>query len=134
MLAYAFPPLGGAGVQRTLKFVKYLPEHGWDPTVVTVRWSPYQMRDPTLVGELPAGVRVLRAPELPLTPYLAMVLSRLRMERARAFVTWPDNFQGWLPGGGGACSAGDPPFPAGRPVHDLGALRQSPGRPRRCTG
>ena len=28
MLAYAFPPLGGAGVQRTLKFVKYLPEHG----------------------------------------------------------------------------------------------------------
>ena len=98
MLAYAFPPLGGAGVQRTLKFVKYLPEHGWDPTVVTVRWSPYQMRDPTLVGELPPGVRVLRAPELPLTPYLAMILSKLRADRARAFVTWPDNFQGWLPG------------------------------------
>jgi glycosyltransferase involved in cell wall biosynthesis len=98
MLAYAFPPLGGAGVQRTLKFVTYLPEHGWDPTVVTVRWSPYQMRDPTLVGELPPGVRVLRAPELPLTPYLAMILSKLRADRARAFVTWPDNFQGWLPG------------------------------------
>ena len=33
MLAYAFPPLGGAGVQRTPKFAKYLPEHGWEPTV-----------------------------------------------------------------------------------------------------
>jgi glycosyltransferase involved in cell wall biosynthesis len=98
MLAYAFPPLGGAGVQRTLKFVKYLPEHGWEPTVVTVRWSPYQMRDPTLGSELPGGVRVRRAPELPLTPYLAMALSKLGADRARAFVTWPDNFQGWLPG------------------------------------
>jgi glycosyltransferase involved in cell wall biosynthesis len=97
MLAYAFPPLGGAGVQRTVKFVKYLPEHGWQPTVLTVRWSPYQMRDPSLAAELPADLRVVRAPELPLTPYLAMGLSKLGLDRARAFVTWPDNFQGWLP-------------------------------------
>jgi glycosyltransferase involved in cell wall biosynthesis len=85
-------------VQRTLKFVKYLPGHGWEPTVVTVRWSPYRMRDPSLARELPPGLRVLRAPELPLTPYLAMALSKLGADRARAFVTWPDNFQGWLPG------------------------------------
>ena len=98
MLAYAFPPLGGAGVQRTLKFVKYLPEQGWDPTVVTVRWSPYQMRDPSLGHEVPAGVRVVRAPELPLAPYGAMVLSKLGLDRARAYLTWPDVFQGWLPG------------------------------------
>jgi glycosyltransferase involved in cell wall biosynthesis len=97
MLAYAFPPLGGAGVQRTLKFVKYLPEHGWEPTVVSVRWSAYQMRDPSLARELPPGLRLLRAPELPVTPYLAMALSKLRLDRARAFVTWPDSFQGWLP-------------------------------------
>jgi glycosyltransferase involved in cell wall biosynthesis len=97
MLAYAFPPLGGAGVQRTLKFVKYLPEHGWEPTVVTVRWSAYQMRDPSLVRELSPDLRVLRAPELPVTPYLAMALSKLHLERARTFVTWPDPFQGWLP-------------------------------------
>lgn len=97
MLAYAFPPLGGAGVQRTLKFVKYLPEQGWDPTVVSVRWSPYQMRDPSLSDEVPPGVRVLRAPELPVTPYVAMALSRLGLDEARAYATWPDNFQGWLP-------------------------------------
>jgi glycosyltransferase involved in cell wall biosynthesis len=97
MLVYAFPPLGGAGVQRALKFVKYLPEHGWDPTVLTVRWSPYPTRDDTLAGELPPGLRVLRAPELPLTPYLAMALTKAGMERARAAVTWPDVFAGWLP-------------------------------------
>ena len=37
MIAYYFPPMGGAGVQRTLKFVKYLPEFGWQPHVLTVR-------------------------------------------------------------------------------------------------
>ena len=99
MLAYAFPPLGGAGVQRTLKFVKYLPEHGWEPTVVSVRWSPYQMRDPTLAGEMPRrreGAASARAAAHPVPgdgPVEAAAL-----DRARAFVTWPDNFQGWLPG------------------------------------
>src|SRR5215211_821408 len=97
MLAYFFPPLGGGGVQRTLKFVKYLPEHGWEPTVLTVRGSPYPMRDPALADELPPGVRVLRATELPLTPYLAMVLARLHLDRARHLIAWPDLSQGWLP-------------------------------------
>lgn len=34
-LAYDFPPLGGGGVLRSVKFVKYLPEFGWQPTVIT---------------------------------------------------------------------------------------------------
>src|SRR4029079_15886331 len=42
-------------------------------------------------------LRVLRAPELPVTPYLAMALSKLGWERARTYVTWPAPFQGWLP-------------------------------------
>ena len=41
---------------------------------------------------------MLRAPELPLTPYLAHGADEARPRpRARAYVTWPDNFQGWLP-------------------------------------
>jgi hypothetical protein len=35
-IAYAYPPYGGGGVQRTAKFVRYLPDHGWLPTVLTV--------------------------------------------------------------------------------------------------
>ena len=36
VVAYVFPPAGGAGVQRVTKFVKYLPEFGWDCSVLTV--------------------------------------------------------------------------------------------------
>ncbi|MCB9464816.1 MAG: glycosyltransferase [Candidatus Eisenbacteria bacterium] len=60
-IAYFFPPLGGAGVQRTLKFVRYLPEFGWDATVVTGPAS-YWLRDDSLEGEVPPSVRVVRAP------------------------------------------------------------------------
>jgi glycosyltransferase involved in cell wall biosynthesis len=36
VVAYYFPPMGLSGVQRVAKFVKYLPEFGWDPVVLTV--------------------------------------------------------------------------------------------------
>jgi len=35
MIAYHFPPVGGPGVQRIAKMAKYLPEHGWQPYVLT---------------------------------------------------------------------------------------------------
>lgn len=44
-VAYYFPPLGGAGVQRTLKFVKYLPEFGWQPHVLTIQPPKSILRD-----------------------------------------------------------------------------------------
>lgn len=60
-LAFFFPPTGGAGVQRTLKFVRYLPEHGWNATVITAA-AGYWMQDASLLREIPPSVRVLRAP------------------------------------------------------------------------
>lgn len=59
-LAFYFPPQGGAGVQRTLKFVRYLPAHGWRATVVTAR-ADYWMRDPSLLAEVAPDLLVLRA-------------------------------------------------------------------------
>jgi glycosyltransferase involved in cell wall biosynthesis len=70
-LAYNFPPIGGGGVQRSLKFVRYLPEYGYDPIVVTGpgralegRWTP---DDASLASEVPPQVEVIRAagPEPP---------------------------------------------------------------------
>lgn len=53
VIAYYFPPMGLAGVQRTLKFVKYLPQFGWDPIVLTTTEdSPYYAFDETLLREL----------------------------------------------------------------------------------
>ncbi|MDJ1008311.1 MAG: glycosyltransferase family 4 protein [Paracoccaceae bacterium] len=62
VIAYDFPPIGGSGVQRTLKYVKYLPEHGWDIDVLTVRETQQvnKSRDPSLLDELPSEVAVHR--------------------------------------------------------------------------
>jgi len=59
-IAYFFPPIGGAGVQRSLKFVRYLPEHGWEPTVITAR-ARYWMEDAALLAELVPRTRIRRA-------------------------------------------------------------------------
>ena len=60
VIAYRFPPQGGGGVQRTLKFVKYLPQWGWLPVVHTVRNPYWPLRDDTLLGEIPLGVQIYR--------------------------------------------------------------------------
>jgi glycosyltransferase involved in cell wall biosynthesis len=52
VIAYYFPPMGLSGVQRTLKFVKYLPEFGWRPIVVTPSETPYYAIDDSLLDEI----------------------------------------------------------------------------------
>ncbi|MBI4530113.1 MAG: glycosyltransferase [Candidatus Latescibacteria bacterium] len=60
VIAYLFPPLGGAGVQRTVKFVKYLPSYGWEPFVLTVEMGTHITHDDSLLREIPEDVRVYR--------------------------------------------------------------------------
>jgi glycosyltransferase involved in cell wall biosynthesis len=59
-ISYLFPPVGGSGVQRALKFVKYLPEFGWDPIVLTVKDINYSIRDYSLLDDIDPGIRVVR--------------------------------------------------------------------------
>jgi glycosyltransferase involved in cell wall biosynthesis len=58
MIAYAFPPTGGPGVQRSAKFAKYLPRFGWLPTVWTVDEADGLPRDETLCDDLPPEVTI----------------------------------------------------------------------------
>ena len=62
MITYYWPPSGGAGVQRALKFVKYLTEFGVQPYVLTVdeNKASYPFTDNTLADEIPASVKVHR--------------------------------------------------------------------------
>ncbi len=62
IITYYWPPSGGAGVQRWLKFVKYLPETGWMPVVVTVdtRYATYPVTDESLYSDVPGEVEVIR--------------------------------------------------------------------------
>ena len=70
MISYLFPPTAGSGVQRSAKFVKYLPRFGWRPVVVAAR-GRYLTRaygvDPTLAEGL-GGARVWRLGEWDLRP------------------------------------------------------------------
>jgi glycosyltransferase involved in cell wall biosynthesis len=52
VIAYYFPPMGLSGVQRTLKFVKYLPDFGWRPIVLTAGETPYYAHDESLLDEI----------------------------------------------------------------------------------
>jgi glycosyltransferase involved in cell wall biosynthesis len=61
VVSYAFPPVGGAGVQRVLKLVKYLPRSGITPAVLTARGASVPVLDASLEREVPDGVDVMRA-------------------------------------------------------------------------
>jgi glycosyltransferase involved in cell wall biosynthesis len=61
LVSYAFPPTGGAGVQRVLKLTKYLPEHGIQPTVLTVKNPSVPLEDPSLLRDVRADVEVFTA-------------------------------------------------------------------------
>ncbi|MES2626808.1 MAG: glycosyltransferase [Pseudomonadota bacterium] len=64
VVSYFFPPVGGAGVQRAAKFVKYLPACGWAPTVLTVSNPSVPLFDDSMLAEIPASVEIVKAKTL----------------------------------------------------------------------
>ncbi len=101
MFAYYFPPLGGGGVQRTLKYVKYLPAEGFDTIVIAGGARGYVLRDRGLLHEVPPGTRVIRARALPLQQAQWKLSGAIRRAglsgRLVEAALWPDGLVGWLP-------------------------------------
>ncbi len=60
VITYYWPPSGGAGVQRWLKFVKYLKEFGWEPVVYTPENPEAPAIDRSLEKDIPKGITVLK--------------------------------------------------------------------------
>lgn len=60
-VAYAFPPVGGVGVQRVTKFVKYLPEFGWQSSVLTVSNPSVPVYDTSMSADVPEETIICRA-------------------------------------------------------------------------
>lgn len=60
IITYYWPPSGGAGVQRWLKFVKYLKEFGWEPIVYTPQNPEYPALDHSLETDIPKNLTVLK--------------------------------------------------------------------------
>ena len=106
MLAAAFPPTGGAGVQRSVKFAKYLPRVGWLPTVWTVDRIDGLPEDPTLLADLPEDVMVQRSVRAgSLRAWHRRIRNRgssrfagaleWRLRRFLSRQPWPDDYVGW---------------------------------------
>jgi len=62
IITYYWPPSGGAGVQRMLKFVKYLHQLGVQITVITVdpRKASYQLTDDSFLKDIPDDINVIK--------------------------------------------------------------------------
>ena len=90
MIAYHYPPVrGSSGLQRTLQFSRYLPEHGWQPIVLTVTPGAYAQTGDDLLGEIPEQAIVERA--------FAMDAGRQLAIRGRfpGVLAWPDRWSNW---------------------------------------
>jgi hypothetical protein len=61
IVAYYFPPSGGPGVQRVLKYSQYLYEFGWRPVILTVQDGDFPARDESLLNDIPEFVKVYRS-------------------------------------------------------------------------
>jgi len=121
IISYFFPPLGGIGVQRVLKFVKYLPHFGWQPSVLTLKNPDYEMFDPELLKDVPIQTKIIRTRTIePSKIYHSVVSlidkirSTLQTRRSKGeidfdvtpkhrldtkisnFIFIPDNRVGWL--------------------------------------
>ncbi|MDX1628626.1 MAG: glycosyltransferase family 4 protein [Fulvivirga sp.] len=62
IITYYWPPSGGSGVQRWVKHVKYLPEYGWEPLVFTPENPSFEVKDNSLLDDIPPGTEVIKLP------------------------------------------------------------------------
>ena len=90
MIAYHFPPLGGSsGIQRTLRFSQYLPDHGWEPIVLTAHPRAYQKTDKSQLADIRDKIHVHRTFALDTARHLAF------MGRYPRVLALPDRWVSW---------------------------------------
>ncbi|MGY6520614.1 MAG: glycosyltransferase family 4 protein [Mongoliitalea sp.] len=62
IITYYWPPSAGSGVQRWLKFAKYLPEYGWEPVIFTPENPDFELQDQSLTKEIDPTLEVIKFP------------------------------------------------------------------------
>ena len=91
MVAYHFPPLrGSSGIQRTLRFCRYLPEFGWTPLVLTTSERAYEEIDAASRADIPPDTIVRRAFALNAARDLSI------NNRFPGLLAVPDRWSSWL--------------------------------------
>jgi hypothetical protein len=91
MIAFHFPPVAGSsGVQRTLKFSQYLPENGWECTILTVNPKAYERVDEGQLQDIRKDMAVVRAFSFDTSRHLRIMGSYPK------FLALPDRWVSWL--------------------------------------
>ncbi len=98
IITYYWPPAGGPGVQRVLRFVRYLPEFGWLPVVFTVEKGTYPALDPSLIGQIPRQCRVYTSPIVEPYGLFRRLMGRGQEEAIPNFVMSEVAGAGWAGG------------------------------------
>ena len=62
IISYYWPPAGGSGVQRWLKFTKYLPKYSWQPIIYTPENPYFEVKDQALLNDIPAEAKIWKSP------------------------------------------------------------------------
>jgi len=92
MIAFHFPPAAmGSGHLRTLGFARYLPDHGWDPVVLSARAFAYPFTAPMDDDVIPGGCVVHRALALDARRHFGVA------GRYPGFLAQPDRWASWWP-------------------------------------
>ncbi|MBT9465183.1 polysaccharide deacetylase family protein [Hydrogenophaga sp.] len=90
MVAFHFPPqAGSSGILRTLNFVKYLPQQGWDTSVVAVTPRAFEDVRNDLVSSIPSQTRIVRAGALDAARHMS-----IKGKYPRVFAL-PDRWSSW---------------------------------------
>ena len=83
IITYYWPPAGGPGVQRWVKFVKYLRDFGIDPIIYTPENPTYPILDPHIATDIPEDLTLLKTKIF--EPYaLASLFSREKTQKISA--------------------------------------------------
>lgn len=105
IVTYYWVPSGGSGVQRFLKFTKYLREFGWEPVIYTVENGEYPVIDNSLEKDVPENLTVIRQPIWEPYSFYKRFVGQKQSERMNpAFFTekkkpkFTEKFSVWLRG------------------------------------
>jgi glycosyltransferase involved in cell wall biosynthesis len=118
IITYYWPPAGGPGVQRIIKYAKYLPDFGWQPVILTVEHPTSPARDESLLANIPNDALIYKTNTLEPFNFYRLLTGRRKGEnlpkdiivkrpneklsekisrliRANLFI--PDARVGWIP-------------------------------------
>jgi glycosyltransferase involved in cell wall biosynthesis len=98
MIAFFFPPVGGGGVQRTVKFVKYLCQKGWDVSILSAETNDTFDRDPELMQDIPDSSVITRSQFISFTPFIDFFHRMKLGQIGNCLGSWilPDLQVGWF--------------------------------------